>query len=107
VYLRPVKNTTTGKASSSIKSGVSAYASVIGVDPLPYQLDYRLKARGVFVTTLLDARVQDGVADKLRDLRDCDLGLSPPTNLMPVRRHGLHIDNGAQTSWSPGCPPQI
>jgi hypothetical protein len=26
---------------------------------------------------------------------DCDLGFSPLTNLMPVRRHGLHEHDGA------------
>lgn len=29
-------------------------------------------------------------AETLREARDCDLGLSPLTNVMPVRRHSLH-----------------
>jgi hypothetical protein len=31
-----------------------------------------------------------GDAETLRDALDCDLGLSPLTNFMPVRRHALH-----------------
>jgi uncharacterized protein len=30
------------------------------------------------------------LARELTEARDCDLGLSPLTNLLPVRRHGLH-----------------
>jgi hypothetical protein len=114
------------------EDGVVGTGTQIGVDPLPYRLDYRLEAREGFVTTLLDVRVQgagwsrglhlrhdgagawswdtelsgDGpeldppgedraVAEELREARDCDLGLSPLTNLMPIRRHELHITDGA------------
>jgi hypothetical protein len=31
-----------------------------------------------------------GAVEELRGALDCDLGLSPFTNFMPVRRHGLH-----------------
>jgi hypothetical protein len=36
-----------------------------------------------------------GVLEQLTEARDCDLGLSPVTNLMPIRRHGLNVDDGA------------
>lgn len=35
------------------------------------------------------------LATELIDAVDCDLGLSPVTNLMPIRRHGLNLDDGA------------
>jgi hypothetical protein len=31
-----------------------------------------------------------GTTTSLNDARDCDLGFSPVTNLMPIRRHALH-----------------
>jgi hypothetical protein len=34
-------------------------------------------------------------AETLCDARDCDLGLSPLTNFMPVRRHALHEHEGS------------
>jgi hypothetical protein len=36
-----------------------------------------------------------GLVDGLRDALDCDLGFSPLTNMMPVRRHALHERSGA------------
>jgi hypothetical protein len=35
-----------------------------------------------------------GPVDGLGDAVDCDLGLSPLTNLMPIRRRGLHEGSG-------------
>lgn len=102
--------------------GVCATGTQLGVDPLPYRLDYTLEAREQFITTRLQVEVTgegwsrrlhlmhdgagrwtcDAGADGRVDLPppggdarvlegalDCDLGLSPLTNLMPVRRHGL------------------
>lgn len=37
---------------------------------------------------------KETVADELLGARDCDLGFSPVTNLMPIRRHRLHVDEG-------------
>jgi uncharacterized protein len=112
------------------RNGVTARGTQIAVDPVPYQLDYRLEAPDNFVTRLLDVRVRgagwsrslvlrhDGhgqwdwesekqgevkldppggdpeLASQLIDAVDCDLGLSPVTNLMPIRRHGLNVDDG-------------
>jgi hypothetical protein len=102
---------------------LAASGTQLGVDPLPYRLDYTLRTGPRFVTERLDVVSrgqgwrrhldlrhdgagtwtctvdQDG-ADALPaaggDLApvagalDCDLGRSPLTNLMPVRRHELH-----------------
>lgn len=35
------------------------------------------------------------LAAELVDAVDCDLGFSPLTNLMPIRRHGLELHDGA------------
>lgn len=100
----------------------------LGVDPVPYRLDYRLEAGAGWVTRLLEvtargegwhrsARLErdDGGRWAYRELAqgdvdlpepgcdpagldgalDCDLGLSPLTNTMPILRHGLHRRPGA------------
>jgi hypothetical protein len=44
----------------------------------------------------LDVSGADGsVLEHLTDARDCDLGVSPVTNLMPIRRHRLNQEDGA------------
>ena len=89
-------------------SGVDAVGTQIGVG---YRLDYELDASVAWVTRRLSVTVttsdgewavlleHDGEGGWLKDgadapalagALDCDLGLSPLTNLMPVRRHGLH-----------------
>lgn len=108
--------------------GVLASGTQIGVEPLPYRLDYRLEAPTRFVTRRLhvetagegwwrridlrhdgrggwscdasaegdtDMGAPGGAVGSLEGALDCDLGLSPLTNLMPVRRHGLHEREGA------------
>jgi hypothetical protein len=108
--------------------GVCATGTQLGVDPMPYRLDYTLEAREQFITTRLQVEVTgegwsrrlhlmhdgagrwtcDAGADGKVDLPppggdaralagalDCDLGLSPLTNLMPVRRHRLNELAGA------------
>lgn len=103
--------------------GVRASGTQLGVDPLPYRLDYELDASDGFVTRVLEVDAtgggwtrslrlerDDGIwryepaeegnapglppaggaVDRLGDALDCDLGFSPLTNLMPVRRHALH-----------------
>ncbi|HEX6310814.1 MAG TPA: putative glycolipid-binding domain-containing protein [Acidimicrobiia bacterium] len=44
----------------------------------------------------VDLAPPGGDVETLRGARDCDLGFSPLTNLMPVRRLGLHEHEGAQ-----------
>jgi uncharacterized protein len=47
-------------------------------------------------TVDLDAPgAEEGTLDQLTEARDCDLGFSPVTNLMPIRRHRLHLEDGA------------
>jgi hypothetical protein len=103
--------------------GVRASGTQLGVEPLPYRLDYRLDAEDGFVTRSLDAEAtgegwsrrirlsrdgagawrceaeEDGTvqlpagggpAEPIEGALDCDLGFSPLTNLLPVRRHALH-----------------
>lgn len=100
-------------------TGIVAEGTQIGLDPVPYRLDYTLDASDNFVTRALDLRAcgedwertlalrHDGQGyweatvsasslpaatlsvDGLSEARDCDLGLSPLTNLMPLRRLGL------------------
>jgi hypothetical protein len=100
----------------------------LGVDPVPYRLDYRLETSAGWVTSTLDVTVvgtgwrrslhlergTDGVwsarhdtegqsplpdpgfdADALTGALDCDLGLSPLTNTMPILRLGLHRSGGS------------
>lgn len=108
--------------------GVTARGTQLGVDPVPYRLDYRLEAGDRFVTRRLEVEVTGAGWARRLDLRhdgggiwvcqadeegnadlppaggdveavagalDCDLGRSPMTNLMPVRRHGLHERPGS------------
>lgn len=107
--------------------GVRAEGTQIGVDPVPYRLDYRLDASKSFVTARLEVEVTGedwtrnlvlthdgtgawgieagGTGDPglpppggdgglVEGALDCDLGLCPATNLMPVVRHGLHRGPG-------------
>jgi hypothetical protein len=89
---------------------LAACGVAIGSDPAPYRLDYSLVAHKDFVTTGLRVESQGGglrnaldlwrsdqgrwnvngeERPDLDDALDCDLGLSPLTNSMPVLRHGL------------------
>ena len=109
--------------------GAAATGTQVGLDPLPYRLDYTLDATRGFVTRRLRIDVtgsgwrrsldlrsdgrgswqigadQDGDApdlpapggptEQLAGALDCDLGLSPLTNTLPIRRAGLHRGPGA------------
>jgi uncharacterized protein len=108
--------------------GFGARGVQLGVDPLPYRVDYRLDtAAGWLTRTLQVSAAGDGWQRTLRlahDLEgawtceatahgdvdlpepggeaaplagalDCDLGLSPLTNTMPILRHRLHREGGA------------
>jgi uncharacterized protein len=95
---------------------LSAHGTQLGAEPEPYRLDYTLRTGAEFVTEALElsllrggalrrlllARKPDGTwtADdsplpEVEDALDCDLGLCPLTNTMPVLRHGL-LDPGAE-----------
>ena len=97
--------------------GVRARGTQIGVDPRPYRVDYTLDAGTDWVTRRLavEASGDDwsrsldltrdgeghwsgsgGEEEALRGALDCDLAFSPLTNLMPIRRHGLHRHPGKQ-----------
>jgi uncharacterized protein len=109
-------------------AGIEATGTQIGVDPVPYRLDYRLSAPDDFVTRRLELRTEGtgwrrelelrhdgngswtarvatygsvdlpapgGDTEPLTGALDCDLGFSPLTNLLPVRRHGLDHRAGA------------
>lgn len=92
------------------RSSLTASGIAVGSDPVPYRLDYSLETAPDFVTTLLRVEARGEGLHKTLDLRrsatgewragddelqelagalDCDLGLSPLTNSMPVLRHGL------------------
>jgi len=107
--------------------GLRARGAQLGIEPLPYRLDYELDAAEEFVTRRLglkavgegwarsltlereptgrwscaadttgevDLTAPGGPADELGEALDCDLGFSPLTNLMPVRRAGLDRSPG-------------
>lgn len=109
-------------------AGIEATGTQIGVDPVPYRLDYRLSAPEDFVTRQLvlrtegsgwrrelelrhdgdgswtasaatygsaDLHAPGGDTEPLAGALDCDLGFSPLTNLLPVRRQGLDRRTGA------------
>jgi uncharacterized protein len=102
--------------------GLRARGTQLGIDPLPYRLDYRLDASEDFITRSLQVEAlgdgwarrlnlvhdgegrwrveaeQEGAAElpapggnalQLEGGLDCDIGLSPLTNVMPIRRQGL------------------
>ncbi|NGO48095.1 putative glycolipid-binding domain-containing protein, partial [Streptomyces ureilyticus] len=83
----------------------------VGTTPEPYWVSYELDADDGFVTRRLGVTVETASGSHSLDLRhdgaglwtadgdrvpevdgalDCDLGLCPLTNTMPVLRHGLH-----------------
>ena len=110
-------------------SWLRATGTAVGADPLPYRLEYELDCGEGYVTRELNVSASgDGWARRLRLTRDaggrwqmgtfsgdlvalgasfggaldCDLGLSPLTNTMPVLRHGLLAGGGPrvfQMAW--------
>jgi hypothetical protein len=89
----------------------------LGLTPEPYRLDYVLETTAGWVTRTLrvtaagdgwrrflhlardpDGRWSsegDGDLSAVAGAEDCDLGLSPLTNTMPILRHRLHREPGA------------
>ena len=97
--------------------GVLATGVQLGVDPEPYLLEYRLDVPNGWITRRLEVEASgagwrrwlslehDGAGrwtvdgERLGDVDgalDCDLAFSPLTNLMPVRRSGLHERPGSE-----------
>jgi hypothetical protein len=97
-------------------SSLAASGIAIGSDPVPYRLDYELETAEDFVTARLRVEARGDSLHETLDLRrspegrwsangrelpgldsvlDCDLGLSPLTNSMPVLRHGLLRDTAS------------
>ena len=98
-------------------NGIAATGVQLGAEPESYRADYRLDAPIDWVTRRLEVEVSgagwrrrlllehdgagawtiDGEAARPLDgALDCDLAFSPLTNLMPVRRSGLHVAAGAE-----------
>jgi hypothetical protein len=92
--------------------GIDAKGTQIGAD---YRLDYQLDARDDWRTRSFTVAIATEAGERIVELAhegegrwtidgdeapqlagalDCDLGLSPLTNLMPVRRHALHEREG-------------
>jgi hypothetical protein len=92
-------------------TALRARGRAVGLTPAPYWVAYALETGEDFVTRRLEVTVQTENATTSLDLRrdeaggwtvdgtprpdldgalDCDLGLCPLTNTMPVLRHGLH-----------------
>lgn len=92
-----------------------ARGRAVGMVPEPYWLSYELETGEDYVTRRLTVRVEDACRVRELDLRrsqagrwtvdghprpdlegalDCDLGLCPLTNSMPVLRQALHQDAG-------------
>ncbi|MCB5178822.1 putative glycolipid-binding domain-containing protein [Streptomyces antimicrobicus] len=95
-------------------TGLRARGRAVGSAPGPYWVSYELETAAEFVTRRLHVRVEDADGTRELDLRhdgagwtaggeplpglggalDCDLGLCPLTNTMPVLRHRLHEGPG-------------
>lgn len=92
---------------------LSATGVQLGLTPEPYRLDYVLETTANWITRALhvtaagdgwrrtlhlertpDGRWSSDLAG-LTGAEDCDLGLSPLTNTMPIRRYRLHQEPGA------------
>ncbi|MEU9033119.1 putative glycolipid-binding domain-containing protein [Streptomyces sp. NPDC048383] len=103
-----------GQATAWVRlteGGLTARGRAVGLDPEPYWVTYALETADDYVTSRLFVTVETEDATRALDLRhaagrwsadgshrpdldgalDCDLGLCPLTNTMPVLRHGLHL----------------
>jgi len=93
------------------EGSLRARGRAVGVAPEPYWISYELETGDDFVTRRLAVTAETGSGTRTLDLAhdghgrwaadgqplpgldgalDCDLGLCPLTNAMPVLRHGLH-----------------
>ncbi|MFI8207244.1 putative glycolipid-binding domain-containing protein [Streptomyces sp. NPDC085937] len=97
--------------------GLRARGRAVGTLPEPYWITYELVTGDAYVTRRLTVTAEDASGGRSLDLRhdgrggwtadgepigaldgalDCDLGLCPLTNTMPVPRHGLHRAPGGR-----------
>lgn len=96
------------------KSTLTARGRSMGITPYPYWLDYRLVTVDDFMTQQLDVAIESAEGTRSLDLRqqdgrwsangvgladldgavDCDLGLCPLTNTMPILRFELNAKPG-------------
>ncbi|MFJ4775988.1 putative glycolipid-binding domain-containing protein [Streptomyces sp. NPDC088762] len=93
---------------------LTARGRAVGLVAEPYWVPYTLETVDAYVTSRLHVTVETAAQTRILDLRndagrwtvdgehrpdldgalDCDLGLCPLTNTMPVLRHGLHRQQG-------------
>ena len=99
------------------EGSVLATGVQLGVEPEPYLVEYRLDVPSDWITRRLEVEASgggwrrwlslehDGLGrwtvdgerrDDLDGALDCDLEFSPLTNVMPIRRSGLHERAGAE-----------
>lgn len=96
------------------KTRLAARGRAVGTDPFPYWVSYELETDHGFVTRRLHVTIDSAQETRVLELRhqagtwtadgvalpglegaeDCDLGLCPFTNTMPIRRHALHMRPG-------------
>jgi uncharacterized protein len=109
------------------RDSLTAHGVAIGTSPTPYRLDYTLETGTGWITSRLAVAARMEGRRRTLELRrdgrwftryddedeqplpesfdaalDCDLGLSPVTNLMPVLRHGIREGGGPvvlTTAW--------
>ncbi|MFC9292874.1 putative glycolipid-binding domain-containing protein [Streptomyces sp. NPDC057011] len=95
---------------------LTARGRAVGLVPEPYWVAYALETGDAYVTSRLHVTIETAASTRTLDLRneagrwtvdgehrpdldgalDCDLGLCPLTNTMPVLRHGLHRQPGTE-----------
>ncbi|MET8247023.1 putative glycolipid-binding domain-containing protein [Streptomyces sp. NPDC005202] len=99
------------------EGALGAHGRAVGTVPEPYWITYELDTSDGYVTCGLSVTAKTATGVRALDLQhdgegrwtangeprpdvdgplDCDLGLCPLTNTMPVLRHGLHRMPGAQ-----------
>jgi uncharacterized protein len=68
----------------------------VGIVPVPYRLDDVLDTTAAWVNGAgsVDPPMPGGKVTTLNDALDCDLGLLPLSNTMPILRHRLHQQAG-------------
>jgi hypothetical protein len=99
-----------------VENGILATGVQLGVEPEAYRVDYRLEVPNDWITRRLEVDAagagwkrsvvleHDGAGAwtcngerhaALDGALDCDLAFSPLTNVMPIRRHELHENQGS------------